>query len=315
MTATTKTNNIQQNLHIFIDDLYEYITMMSLSIPMYGLYLFCNGSEIIYPIAVLGLCYVLFFYTFRFIRYCMMRRKIESSREYYYNVIQKLADKYLTPGHKNTEKLKKDFWIDMGVSFIENYVSLKYNIMNRDNNHNKTSIYVAGSWVDRENLKEIMNQFRSYDFDITSDWPDYEQKHSEPFECSLISGLDFQNIKRADVVVAVMTDPEYPYRGTNTEIGYAIGSGKKVIIVCDGTIQKKENDDRYIFSHACMSNVFFWDKSIQHVTCIDDAIKVLNGEYVPSPYKSFYSDVVPEHLKKYLGKPIREDIPYVTDFL
>lgn len=316
----TKTNNIQHNLYIFLDDLYDYVTMLSLSIPIYGLYLLAIGSShiiIFCRMAILGICYVSFYYAFSFIRNCMMRRKIDSNREFYYNVIQQLADKHLPSRHKKTEKLKKDFWIDMAVSFIENYVAQQYNIKKRsiDHNKNKTSIYVAGSWVERNQLKEIMNQFRSSDFDITSDWPDYEQKHCEPYECSLISGLDFQNIKRADVVVAVMTDPEYPYRGTNTEIGYAIGSGKKVIIVCDGKIEKSEDSDRYIFSHACMSNVFFWDKTIQHVTCIDDAIKVLNGEYIPSPYSSFYSVTTPEHLKKYLNTPIREDILYVTDFL
>lgn len=315
-------NIIRNNMYIFLDDLYDYISMISLMIPLYGLYLFSIGaSSIIYPMVVLGFCYLTFYHAYGIIRDKIVQRKKESSRDFYYDVIQSLASKYF-PNNFKAHKLKKDIWVDVAVNFIENYVGQKYNIKqkeltnNENNGNNKTSIYVAGSWVERDRMRGIMDRFRSYGYDITSDWPEYEQKHSEPYECSLISQLDFQNIKRADVLVAFMTDPEYPYRGTNTEIGYAIGSGKKVILVCDGIIEKNEADDRYVFSHSCMSNVFFWDKSIQHVTCFDDAIKVLNGEHVPSPYESFYSTIVPDHLEKYLSKDTNnENIMYVTDFM
>jgi nucleoside 2-deoxyribosyltransferase len=165
----------------------------------------------------------------------------------------------------------------------------------------KSKIYVAGMWSDREYLQTKMNELKTLGYQITSNWPSFENRLVNPDDFSECSAQDVQGVLDADTILVFMTDPKYPYRGTCTEIGVAIGSGKRIIIICDGICTKRDagpsnkSDQRmddsfeYNFSHYCMQNVFFWDLRIEHVSSYDDAIKLLRGEKVESPYKNCYS--------------------------
>ncbi|VBB18017.1 nucleoside 2-deoxyribosyltransferase, partial [Yasminevirus sp. GU-2018] len=172
------------------------------------------------------------------------------------------------------------------------------------------SVYVAGSWLQREQLKKKMDELKSLGFVITSNWPTFEDKLDNPDDYAECSKLDIDGVASADTVLAFMTDPKYPYRGTCTEIGCAIGAGRRIIVICDGVCSHKapngtKSDDRMsdkfdlTFSHYCMGNVFFWDPRIEHVSSFEDAIKLMRGETVESPYKSFYSGSISDRLCKH----------------
>lgn len=131
-------------------------------------------------------------------------------------------------------------------------------------------IYVAGKWTEIDIINDVQNKLRSQGHTITHDWTCIEgmgdqinftpvQRLEYDTRCAI---LDINGVKEADLVFAVMSDKKYPYRGTFTEIGCALGLDKKIIIVCTG-------DDYY-----CISNCFFWHPNITHVKTIDEGLEL-----------------------------------------
>lgn len=100
--------------------------------------------------------------------------------------------------------------------------------------------YVAGKWTDGPKIREVMKRLSdSGQYEITHDWTSYEKvppgkklTRAEDFarlqDCA---DKDLEGVRRADVVVALLTDPDYPYRGTCSEFGAALVLGKPVILV------------------------------------------------------------------------------------
>lgn len=154
------------------------------------------------------------------------------------------------------------------------------------------NIYVAGAWIHRADVQQKMEELKKLNFTITSNWVTRENGVNNPDDYRECARLDFEEIDNADTVLAIMTDNQYPFRGAFTEIGYGIGRDKRIIILSDGTCTRKPDNINVDFSHACMKNVFFFHHSIEHVASFDDAIKLLKGESVDSPYKQFYSNNV-----------------------
>jgi nucleoside 2-deoxyribosyltransferase len=139
----------------------------------------------------------------------------------------------------------------------------------------KMKLYVAGGWKFRDEIAVVKTQFETYGYTITSNWIDRENGLFTPENFENDANMDIKEVTEADVLVAVMTDPEYAYRGTCTEIGCALGQNKPVVIICPGT-SKKISDTKWEFSHYCQRNVFFWHKNITHVLNVDDAVAHLN---------------------------------------
>ena len=137
----------------------------------------------------------------------------------------------------------------------------------------KVKVYVAGKWSDRKQLQLVMNDLRDLGFDVISGWVEREDRAYTPEALGRCGKLDIDEVSECDVLLAVMNDPEYPYRGTYSEVGCALGLKKKVVVVCNGTSECKE--DKYEFSHYCMRNVFYWHPSIVHVSTIDEAIAAM----------------------------------------
>ncbi|VBB17545.1 hypothetical protein YASMINEVIRUS_7 [Yasminevirus sp. GU-2018] len=160
---------------------------------------------------------------------------------------------------------------------------------NTMSNNKSRKIYVAGAWIHRADAQQKMVKLRELGFFITSNWVTRENGVNNPSDYRECAKLDFDEIDDADTVFAIMTDDQYPFRGAFTEIGYGIGRNKRIIILSDGTCTKQQDNVNVDFSHACMKNVFFFHNSIEHVKTFEDAIRLMNGENVDSPYKEFYT--------------------------
>lgn len=135
-------------------------------------------------------------------------------------------------------------------------------------------LYIGGKWSDKEYIRSIMDRFVADGSEITHDWTAVETSsieerkrmspadaHNDRRKCA---DLDIKGVQDADVVMLFMTDPKYPYRGTFTELGAAIGLKKPTYIVCP------EYDNN---TYECTTNCFFHHSSIIHCRTLEELIE------------------------------------------
>lgn len=109
----------------------------------------------------------------------------------------------------------------------------------------ESKIYVAGKWSDRKSIGDKINILEKMSYTITHNWTLVEtpQFGRTPEMRRLFADLDVNGVKDASLLIVDMTDPDYAYRGTWTEIGIALGLGKEIWI-----ISKKPSTN--VFYHA-----------------------------------------------------------------
>lgn len=110
--------------------------------------------------------------------------------------------------------------------------------------------YIAGRWHDKEKISQIMDQYENKGFTITHRWNEYEADPKNKLEDMAVKDIDA--VRESDVVLVIMDDSDYIYRGTFTEIGAAIALRKDLIVYCP---------DEKAF---CRTNCFFHHPHIQH---------------------------------------------------
>lgn len=117
-------------------------------------------------------------------------------------------------------------------------------------------IYVAGKFFDRVQIRKYMDELECMGFIISHDWCTYESNSSN--RRADMARLDINGVKDADIVVILMTDPKYAYRGSFTELGTALALNKTVYIICDDP------------KSQCCTNVFFHHPNIIHLNSWPD---------------------------------------------
>ncbi len=131
-------------------------------------------------------------------------------------------------------------------------------------------IYVAGKWSEKEAIRAFMERLRKAGHEITEDWTQHPAS-AEPGKAkdstllALDAAADLRGIKNAQILIAVMQDSKYPYRGTFFEIGFALGLGKGVMIVASSDPEA-----------AFRAVAFFHVATIIKVNTEDDAMTVLS---------------------------------------
>lgn len=142
-----------------------------------------------------------------------------------------------------------------------------------------STLYVAGGWNYRQDIPAINDQLRAAGFNVISTWVEEENGIHTPESDSVDAYRDLQQIAKADAVVSIMEkDGKYPYRGSWVEIGFALGRGKRVIIVCPGEVKQTEDENRNEYTHYSMTNVFFWYPQIEHAKTVEQAIEMLGDQ-------------------------------------
>jgi nucleoside 2-deoxyribosyltransferase len=142
--------------------------------------------------------------------------------------------------------------------------------------NSQISVYVAGGWKFRHDVKEVMNRLKAEGFLVVSGWIERENGINTPEALQSDAEADIREVLSSDVVLAVMEDESYAYRGTFTEIGCALGVGKPVVIFCPGTTTKID-EDTLEYSHYCQSNVFFHHGNCRQATTLEEGIKMLKA--------------------------------------
>ena len=94
-----------------------------------------------------------------------------------------------------------------------------------ESNASHLRVYVAGAWPRREEIKKVMINVEELGCKITHDWTSYEltytDRHDRSRKCAL---ADIEGVVTADIVIALLTDDDYAYRGTSSEIGAALAA-------------------------------------------------------------------------------------------
>lgn len=126
-------------------------------------------------------------------------------------------------------------------------------------------IYLAGKWTEKKDIKDKMNELIEMGHTITHDWTSFESegKGVEKKQQSAIK--DIQAVRDCDILVAIMNDKTYPFRGTFTEIGCGLGLNKPIIILC-------QDDDAY-----CTTNCFYYHPNIKHFKTWNQVLKVITN--------------------------------------
>lgn len=130
-----------------------------------------------------------------------------------------------------------------------------------------SAVYVAGMFGERDKVHALQRELVDRGHSITHDWTTQESITSDPEEKRRFADNDIRGVSDSDWVVVLMDHPTYPYRGTFTEIGCALGLKKPVYI-----ISPKEP------ACACRTNVFFFATGILHFESVEEFLHYLDDQ-------------------------------------
>ena len=125
-------------------------------------------------------------------------------------------------------------------------------------------VYIAGKWANKKEMKNKINIVKKMGFIITHDWTTNETLTRSHKELGHYAKLDIDGVTNADILIAVMDDPLYAYRGSFTEIGCALGQNKRVIIYCP--YKKSLCKTNCFYHHPLVTEVDEWNKVLDYMT-------------------------------------------------
>lgn len=117
-------------------------------------------------------------------------------------------------------------------------------------------LYVAGKFGDKEKIAAAIKKLEALGHTITHNWTldhKFRGKNEE-------AQADASGVMKAEALVVFMDDINYPYRGSWTEIGIALGSGIPIYMVTTSEFQIGQK------------NVFFHHPSIKKMWTFPEVI-------------------------------------------
>ena len=125
-------------------------------------------------------------------------------------------------------------------------------------------IFVSGKWSDKKLIKEKMIYLIKLGHKITHDWTIFwtnKRNIENKEDLKEAAVLDINGVKECDIHIIIISDPDYIYRGTFTELGCSLALNKKILIYCP-------------YEKAfCMSNPFYFHPNVIHFSDWIELIK------------------------------------------
>jgi nucleoside 2-deoxyribosyltransferase len=124
-------------------------------------------------------------------------------------------------------------------------------------------IYVAGPWVDREQVIPIADKLEQMGHVITHKWWEYEgvsQNEESPEFLRECAKSDFNGVASADIVLVLNTSKS---EGKAAEQGIAIALGKPIVCITPDVNPS--------------SNIFHYLGCYTHVKTVEEALEVVSG--------------------------------------
>jgi nucleoside 2-deoxyribosyltransferase len=108
-----------------------------------------------------------------------------------------------------------------------------------------TVVFVASGWPERENAAKLMRELEKRGLVVAHDWT----RGTQGGDRGKTATSDLAGVKRAQVLIAVMTDAKYEYKGTWFETGCAVGSGIPTILISPFTKAEDAVTARNVYFH------------------------------------------------------------------
>jgi len=89
----------------------------------------------------------------------------------------------------------------------------------------REKLFVSGAWSARTQLRNCAMALWERGYTIVGRW--FDAPHGARVDVENLIGFDA--VRDCDAVVAIATDPHYPYQGTLVEIGMAVALRKPVV--------------------------------------------------------------------------------------
>ena len=113
-------------------------------------------------------------------------------------------------------------------------------------------IYVAGKFGDKKEIQSVQQALIENSHSITHDWTQYEHTHDETkYDIAEFAAGDVNGVKSADTLLIYITDADYDYKGTNVELGVALGCGIPVCII--DTVKDSKFSKNIFTKHGLVS--------------------------------------------------------------
>ena len=136
---------------------------------------------------------------------------------------------------------------------------------NDDDEPIKRYFYVAGSYPGRGAIPPYIDSLSALGYQCTWDWTSAEAHSSNHEQMGFFAAKDIEGVMNADVLIAIIDNKDYAYRGTFTEIGCALGLGIPVVVFCPHPHDEVYARSNCFFCHPAIRHVSTWDEAIQAV--------------------------------------------------
>jgi len=128
-------------------------------------------------------------------------------------------------------------------------------------------VFVAGKYADRLLLREKMLILQKLGYVITYDWSliDCDNKNTTLSKQD-IAMMDVVGVKKCDILVIILDDKDYTYRGTMVELGIAIGLNKKIFVVVTNEAHKTLMTNIYLHYKNNLHIFNSWNELLEKMT-------------------------------------------------
>jgi nucleoside 2-deoxyribosyltransferase len=125
-------------------------------------------------------------------------------------------------------------------------------------------LYVAGCFARAEDINLYIRMLKHSGYEITHDWTKVEISEDYKEKRATYAIFDVEGVRDADTLVIIITEKDYPYMGTSTELGVALGLNKRVVIydMCPDSRFMKEH---LFIHHPNVKIVTTWRELLQQI--------------------------------------------------
>jgi nucleoside 2-deoxyribosyltransferase len=119
----------------------------------------------------------------------------------------------------------------------------------------RSKIYLAGKWEEHSLIAMYAERLLERGYEISFPW---FLLHLENTPLRQAAAEDLQGVLEADIFIAIF-ERELPYKGSMTELGCALASGKRVIVIGHG------GDANVFVHHPLVERVGSFDELLNEV--------------------------------------------------